>query len=66
MRRYRDLLASCIKYAVSKGFDVAILAHLDNMREYTWRNLLQARAPRARPAACWGCQTRAACPTDNL
>ena len=23
--------------------DVAILAHLDNMHEYTWRNLLQAR-----------------------
>ncbi|GBG00356.1 hypothetical protein Rsub_13088 [Raphidocelis subcapitata] len=41
MRRYRDLLSSCIKHAVSKGLDVAILAHLDNMREYTWRNLLQ-------------------------
>jgi hypothetical protein len=31
----------CIKYAVDKGFDIAILAHLDNMKEYTWRNILQ-------------------------
>ncbi|KAI8466695.1 MAG: hypothetical protein J3K34DRAFT_432891 [Monoraphidium minutum] len=42
MRRYRDLLAKCISYAVDKyNVDVAILAHLDNMKEYTWRNLLQ-------------------------
>jgi hypothetical protein len=41
MRRYRDLLAKCIGYAVDKGFDVAVLAHLDNMKEYTWRNILQ-------------------------
>ena len=38
MRR-RD--RSCVKRAVDKGLDVAILAHLDNMKEYTWRNILQ-------------------------
>lgn len=27
--------------AVKKGRDVAVLAHLDNMKGYTWRNLLQ-------------------------
>lgn len=47
-------MRSCIKYAVDTyNVDVAILAHLDNMKEYTWRNLLQASpgAPPQRQAA---------------
>lgn len=46
----------CVKYAVDKGFDIAILAHLDNMKEYTWRNILQVGFTRAiLPAASLEC-----------
>ncbi|KAI8466523.1 MAG: hypothetical protein J3K34DRAFT_433415 [Monoraphidium minutum] len=42
LARYKDLLTKCVKHAVDKyNMDVAILAHLDNMKEYTWRNILQ-------------------------
>jgi len=41
LTKYTDLLASCMKKAVDAGVGIAVLAHLDNMKEYTWRNVLQ-------------------------
>uniref|UniRef100_A0A383VIG4 Glycoside hydrolase family 5 domain-containing protein n=1 Tax=Tetradesmus obliquus TaxID=3088 RepID=A0A383VIG4_TETOB len=41
MERFTALLARCMKRAVDAGKDIAVLAHLDNMQGYTWRNLLQ-------------------------
>eukprot|EP00878_Enallax_costatus_P001421 GHUV01001571.1.p1 GENE.GHUV01001571.1~~GHUV01001571.1.p1 ORF type:complete len:424 (+),score=133.23 GHUV01001571.1:197-1468(+) len=41
IERFTVLLAKCMKKAVDAGKGIAVLAHLDNMQQYTWRNLLQ-------------------------
>eukprot|EP00775_Hariotina_reticulata_P001231 gene1231-1570_t len=41
IERFTALLAKCMKLVVDAGKDIAVLAHLDNMQQYTWRNLLQ-------------------------
>eukprot|EP00879_Flechtneria_rotunda_P029190 GHRR01031470.1.p1 GENE.GHRR01031470.1~~GHRR01031470.1.p1 ORF type:complete len:383 (+),score=118.71 GHRR01031470.1:889-2037(+) len=41
IERFTGLLAKCMKKAVIAGKNIAVLAHLDNMQQYTWRNLLQ-------------------------
>ena len=39
--RFTSLLSACVKRAADRGVTVSVIAHLDNMKEYTWRNILQ-------------------------